>query len=168
MRQRDFGQYCGLARALDVVGERWALLIVRDLLVRPRRYGELHKGLPALPTNVLASRLKELEAAGVVERRLLPAPERGVAYALTERVLELEPAVLLLARWGARELGDPRPGEIVTAESMVVALRSTFRPERAVGVSATWEVRGGPVVFHARVDGRTLSAGPGPAPERPD
>src|SRR3954471_15933244 len=77
MRQRDFGQYCGLARALDVVGERWALLIVGDLLVRPRRYGELHKGLPAIPTNVLASRLKELEAAGGVERQLLPAAARG-------------------------------------------------------------------------------------------
>jgi len=168
MRQREFGQYCGLARTLEVVGERWALLIVRDLLVRPRRYGELHKGLPAIPTNVLASRLKELEAAGVVERRLLPAPERGVAYALTERGRELEDAVVHLARWGARALGDPRPGEIATEESMVIALRSTFRPERAAGVSATWEVRGGDVVFHARVHDGTLTAGPGPAPDAPD
>jgi len=168
VRQREFGQYCGLARALEVVGERWALLIVRDLLVRPRRYGELHKGLPAIPTNVLASRLKELEAAGIVERQLLPAPERGVTYALTERGRDLEDAVLHLARWGARALAEPRPGEIVTPESMVMALRSTFRAERAAGVTATWEVRGGDVVFHARVVDGVLEAGPGPAPVAAD
>jgi DNA-binding HxlR family transcriptional regulator len=168
MRQREFGQYCGLARALDIVGERWALLIIRDLLVRPRRFSDLRDGLPGIPSNVLSTRLKELEAAGVIERQLLPAPERGVVYALTDRGRALDDAVLRLARWGAAGLGDPRPGEVVTAESLVMALRSTFRPEAADGVDATWELRAGDVVLHARVAGGTLAAGVGPAPGAAD
>lgn len=168
MRQRAFGQYCGLARALEVVGERWALLIVRDLLVRPRRYTDLHEGLPGIPTNVLSTRLKELERAGVVERRLLPAPDRAVVYALTEDGRALDEAVLLLARWGAARLDEPRPGEIVTPDSLVMALRSTFRREAAAGVSATWELRADGVVLYARVADGELHTGVGPAPEKPD
>lgn len=78
MSRRVYGQYCGFARALEVVGERWALLIVRDLLVSPRRFTELHRGLAGIPTNVLTARLKELEEAGVVRRRLLPRPASSV------------------------------------------------------------------------------------------
>ena len=168
MRQRAFGQYCGLARALEVVGERWALLIVRDLLVRPRRYTDLHEGLPGIPTNVLSGRLKELENAGVIERRLLPPPERSVVYALTDSGRELDDAVLRLARWGAGRLDDPRPGEVVTAESLVMALRSTFRPESAVKVSATWEIHADDIAFYARVANGELDAGVGLSPEKPD
>jgi DNA-binding HxlR family transcriptional regulator len=168
MRRRAFGQYCGLARALDVVGERWALLIVRDLLVRPRRFSDLRVGLPGIPTNVLSSRLKELEAGGVIERRLLPAPERAVVYALTERGQALSDAVVHLARWGAAGLGDPRPGEVFTPDSLVMALRSTFRPEAADGVAATWELRAGEVVLHASVSDGRLTAEVGPAVRKPD
>src|SRR5688500_14334398 len=110
MTNRSYGQFCGLARALETVGERWALLLVRDLLAGPRRYSDLRRGLPRIPTNVLAARLRELEDAGVVERQLLPRPETGFVYALTALGQELEPALRALGRWGARTLGDPRPG----------------------------------------------------------
>jgi len=95
---RDYGQYGGVARALELVGERWALLIVRDLLVGPRRYGELAAGLPRIPSNILATRLKELQAAGVLRR----APHsRIIVYELTPYGHELEPVVLALGAWGA-------------------------------------------------------------------
>ena len=163
MAKRAYGQFCGLVRALEVVGERWALLIVRDLLVRPKRYGELREGLPRIPTNVLAARLKELEEAGVVRRRPVPRPAGGVVYELTEYGSELEGAVLQLGRWGAKSLGEPRADEIVTVDSMIMALRTTFRPE-AEGGDASYELRMGPIVIHARVLGGAVEVGEGALP----
>ncbi|MEI2778567.1 MAG: helix-turn-helix domain-containing protein [Tetrasphaera sp.] len=171
MRERDYGQYCGLARALDVVGERWALLIVRDLLSGPRRFGELQNGLPRIPSNVLTNRLKHLEAAGVVERVVLPAPARGTAYALTGDGRALEETLVALGRWGALRLGEPRPGEIVTAESFAMALRTTFRPDPvsdpvtsgADDAPITYEIHLGDLVTHATVRAAQVIAGTGPA-----
>src|SRR5260370_40189222 len=80
---RSYGQFCGIARALELVGERWALLIIRDLLVGPRRFTDLHLGLPRIPTNVLSDRLKELEQSGIVRRRGLPRPAASVVFELT-------------------------------------------------------------------------------------
>ncbi|WP_449061034.1 winged helix-turn-helix transcriptional regulator [Planomonospora algeriensis] len=165
MAKREFGQYCGLARAVEIVGERWALLIIRDLLVGPRRYTDLRNGLPKIPTNILSARLKEMEAAGVVHRRVLPRPDGSVVYELTEYGRDLEEAVMHLSRWGARSLGEPRPGEIVTGASMVLAMRNTFRPEAAAGLTARYEVRMGGTVFHVRVSDGALSAGEGPLPD---
>src|SRR3981189_2283805 len=93
---RSYGQYCGLARALELVGERWALLIVRDLLVGPRRFTDLRQGLPRIPTNVLSDRLTELEQSGIIRRRVLPRPSGSVVYELTEYGSRLEDAVLRL------------------------------------------------------------------------
>ena len=84
MVKRSYGQYCGFARALELVGERWALLIVRDLLVGPKRFGEIQRGLPGIPTNILTTRLNELEDSGLVRRRVMARPAKGVAYELTE------------------------------------------------------------------------------------
>jgi len=162
---RTYGQYCGFARALEVVGERWALLVIRDLTVGPRRFTDLRRGLPGVPTNILAARLKELELAGVVRRRVMPRPAASVVYELTEYGAELEEVVLQLGRWGAKTLGQPRPGEIVTPESLIVALRTTFRPDLARDLVATYELRLGEIVIHACVDAGTLEAGPGPLPE---
>src|SRR5919198_4121426 len=145
MSARRFGQYCGLARALELVGERWALLVVRDLLLGPKRYTDLSRGLPRIPTNVLAARLRELEEAGVVQRRLLPRPAGSVVYELTAYGQELEDIVLRLGRWGARSLGEPRPEDVLTADSLVLALRATFRPEAARGLRASYELRAGDV-----------------------
>lgn len=164
--RRSYGQYCGLARALEIVGERWALLIVRDLLVGPRRFGQLQQGLPRIPSNVLSARLRELEGHGVVRRRALPRPGSGVVYELTERGRRLEPAVLSLGRWGALALDEPRPGEIVTEDSLVMALRTAYRPDRA-HPPTTYELRVGDLVVHAvvSVDGPRVAAGPAPAPD---
>jgi DNA-binding HxlR family transcriptional regulator len=160
--KRTYGQFCGVARALEMVGERWALLIVRDLVVGPKRFTDLRRGLPRIPTNVLAARLQELEAAGVVRRRALPRPAASVVYELTEYGSELEEIVIRLGRWGAQALGERRPGEIVTADSMIVALRTTFHPEAARGLRAGYELHFGEIVIHARVDDGTLEAATGP------
>ena len=155
VKSRAYGQYCGFARALEVVGERWALLVVRDLLVGPKRFTDLLRGLPGIPSNVLTARLKELENAGVARRRVLPRPSRAVVYELTEYGSELEAVVIELGRWGAKNLGDPRPGETITADSLVTALRTTFHAEAARGLRAGFELRVGEIVLHARVqDGR--------------
>ncbi|HTJ25333.1 MAG TPA: helix-turn-helix domain-containing protein [Candidatus Limnocylindria bacterium] len=165
MAPRGYGQYCGFARALELVGERWTLLIVRDLLVGPRRFSDLERALAGIPTNILAARLKELEASGLVLRRALPAPERAVVYELTAYGRELEDAIVALGRWGAKSLGDPRPGEVVTAESLVTALRSTFHREAARGLHAGFELRFGEIVIHARVDDGAVEAAIGPLRE---
>jgi DNA-binding HxlR family transcriptional regulator len=165
MAERNYGQYCGLARALDLVGERWALLLIRDLLVSPKRFTDLRRGLPKIPSNILSTRLRELEEAGVVQRRLLARPESGVVYELTGYGRELEDVVLRLGSWGAARLGDPRPGEVLTADAMVIALRAMFRPTAAAGVHVGFQVELGPVVFHARVDDGALTDGAGPMAE---
>jgi DNA-binding HxlR family transcriptional regulator len=162
---RAYGQFCGLARAVELVGERWALLIIRDLLVGPRRFTDLRRGLPRIPTNVLAARLKELELAGIARRRPLPRPGRGVTYELTEHGMQLEEIILRLARWGASSLGEPRAGEIVTTDSMILALRATFEPSAARGFSAAYEVRVGDVAIHACVRNGRLEVADGRLPE---
>jgi DNA-binding HxlR family transcriptional regulator len=152
VKTRAYGQYCGFARALEVVGERWALLVVRDLLVAPKRFTDLLRGLPGIPSNVLTARLKELEHAGVVRRRVLPRPARAVVYELTAYGLELQAVVVELGRWGAKNLGDPRPDETITVDSLITALRTTFHPAAARGFRAAYEVRVGEIVLHARID----------------
>lgn len=164
MATRTYGQYCGLARAAEILGERWGLLIVRDLLVAPKRFTDLQRGLAGIPTSVLTARLKELEGAGVVRRRVLPRPEGSIVYELTAYGWELEDVLVQFGRWGAKSLGDPRADEIITADSMVVALRSTFRAEAAQGLHATFELRVGEIVLNARVDDGEVEVHAGPAP----
>ena len=159
---RTYGQFCGLARALELVGERWALLIVRDLLVGPRRFTDLRQGLPRIPTNVLSERLKELEHAGIVRRRALPRPAASVVYELTDYGSQLDDAVMRLGLWGAQSLGEPGPDEILTPDSMTMALRSTFRPEAARGLNVRYELRLGKIVLHARVANGRLTVAEGP------
>lgn len=163
MASRDYGQYGSVARAVELVGERWALLIVRDLLVGPRRYGELAAGLPRIPTNILATRLKELQAAGIIRR----APRsRIVIYELTPYGRELEPVVLALGAWGFKALGDPRDEQVITPDSMTMDLRTAFRPQAALDLPATaYAAHVGAAELLIRVDGSTLdvSRGAGPA-----
>jgi DNA-binding HxlR family transcriptional regulator len=158
---RSYGQFCGFARALEVIGERWALMIVRDLLVAPKRFSDLARGLPGIPSNILTRRLKEFEEAGIVRRAIAPPPERGVVYELTEYGRELEEVVYAIGRWGAKSLDAPRAGETITVDSIVTALRTTFEPKAARDVDATFELRMGPVTVHARVARGTLKAAGG-------
>ncbi|WP_062517262.1 winged helix-turn-helix transcriptional regulator [Demequina gelatinilytica] len=162
MAAREYGQYCGVTRALELVGERWALLIVRDLLVGPRRYGELAAGLPRIPSNILAARLKELQAAGVIRR--IPRL-RVVVYELTPYGRELEPVVLALGAWGHRALGEPREEQIVTPDSMAIALRSAFRPGAAAELPGTaYAARFDEGSLLIRVDGGALALTRGDGP----
>ncbi|WP_197319738.1 helix-turn-helix domain-containing protein [Saccharomonospora sp. NB11] len=163
--RRRYGQYCGLAHAVELVGERWTLLIVRDLLVGPKRFTELRRGLPRIPTNILSDRLKRLEADGLVRRRLLPRPASAVVYELTEYGHDLDEIVLALGRWGARTLGAPREDDVVTPDSIVTALRATFRPEAAVGLSLIVELHVTDVVVTARIDDGVLTTREGTATE---
>jgi DNA-binding HxlR family transcriptional regulator len=149
---RSYGQYCGVTTAVELVSERWALLIIRDLLVGPRRYTDLKQGLPKIPTNILASRLKELQEGGVIRR--VPLARCGLVYELTEYGRELEPIVLALGRWGFRSMGDPKDDDIVTADSLTIALRAAFRQESA-SASLDVEIQVGVVELRARVsDGK--------------
>jgi DNA-binding HxlR family transcriptional regulator len=154
MAARDYGQYGGITQALELVGERWALLIVRDLLVGPRRYGELAAGLPRIPTNILATRLKELQAAGIIRR----APRsRIIIYELTPYGRELEPVVLALGAWGFKALDDPRDEQIITPDSMTMDLRTAFRPQVAATLPPTaYAGRFGAADLLIRVDGSAL------------
>jgi DNA-binding HxlR family transcriptional regulator len=147
---------------MELVGERWAMLIVRDLLVGPRRYGELAEGLPRIPTNILASRLKELQAAGVIRR----APRsRIIIYELTPYGRELEPVVLALGAWGFKAMGDPREEQIITPDSMTMDLRTAFRPQAAAQLPATaYAARFGRAELLIRVDGSALDVTRGDGP----
>ena len=165
MTERSYRQYCGVARALDLVGERWALLVVRELVLGPKRFTDLQNGLPGIGTNILAARLRQLERGGVVRRRTLPPPAASAVYELTGYGRELEEIVLALGRWGAKTLGMREPGEALRGEWLAVALRAFFRPEQAHGVHETYELRLGPDAFHAVVDDGSLNVGSGPASE---
>ncbi|MDX3239823.1 helix-turn-helix domain-containing protein [Streptomyces sp. ME03-5709C] len=122
MPRRSYDQYCAVARALDTVGERWTLLIVRELLAGPRRYTDLHADLPGVSTDVLASRLKEMERDGLVTRRRLAPPGAAYVYELTRRGSALLGVLAALAEWGAEELRDPRPTDAVRAHWAAVPL----------------------------------------------
>jgi len=123
---KTYDQYCPVAHALGVVGERWALLVVRELLQGPKRYTDLAEGLPGIGTNILASRLRDLEAAGGVTKKTLPPPAASRVYELTDYGLELKPVMRELALWGARSLGPPTaedeffPGWLVCPVDMIL------------------------------------------------
>ena len=156
-------QYCSVAHALDLVGDRWALLIVRELILGPKRFNELHEGLPAVSTNVLSNRLKELETTGVIHRRLLPRPATGAVYELTEYGRELEDIVVALGRWGAKTIQARSAEQAFKPEWFAIALLGSFRPESARRVRATYDLRLDGAVFHLRVDRGRLEHGRGPA-----
>jgi DNA-binding HxlR family transcriptional regulator len=159
MAARSYGQYDGITRGLELVGERWALLIVRDLLVGPRRYGELAAGLPRIPSNVLATRLKELQEAGLIRR--MPR-SRVIVYELTPFGRELEPVVLALGAWGFKALGERREDQIVTPDSLTMSLRTAFRPQVAAALPTTaYAARLGGAELLIRVDGPELDVSRG-------
>ena len=155
MRKR-YDLYCPIAHALDLVGDRWALLVVRELMHGPKRYTDLAAHLPGIGTNVLAARLKELELAGLVSKRTLPPPAASRIYELTEYGQALRPAMRELALWGARSLGPPEegdelfPGWLGNALDVVLAPRAPagrfeFRVEGEVASIVDGEAQSGPV-----------------------
>jgi DNA-binding HxlR family transcriptional regulator len=155
---KDYEQYCPLAHALGVVGERWTLLVVRELLHGPKRYTDLACGLPGIGTNVLASRLRDLEQFGVVRKRKLPPPAASTVYELTEYGLELQEVMHALARWGARSLGPPLPEDELYPEWGVNALPALFNAEAARGLTETYVFAVGSDTFTARIENGDLHA----------
>lgn len=150
---RSYEDPCGIARGLDVIGERWALLVVRELLFGPKRFTDLHHGLPTASQNVLSQRLRELEESGVVRRRRLGPPAAAWVYELTDRGRDLEPALFHLARWGSR--GAMTSGTDLSTDALMFALKTSFDPEAARGLRATYEIRLGADRFRAAIaDGR--------------
>jgi DNA-binding HxlR family transcriptional regulator/putative sterol carrier protein len=164
--RRTYGDRCGVARALDMVGERWALLVVRELLLGPKRFTDLRTGLPHVSTDILAQRLRELEQSGVVRRAKLPPPAGSRVYELTERGRALEPIVLELGRWGS--VAPFPPGEAdIGADALAIALKSLFVAEAAAGLSTTIELHLGEDRFSVRVSDGALALARGGA-ETPD
>jgi DNA-binding HxlR family transcriptional regulator/putative sterol carrier protein len=161
--RRSYDQYCAIARALDVLGDRWTLLIARDLLLGPKRYRDLLDGLPGIGTNLLAARLRELESAGVVVRRTLPPPAGSTVYELTDAGLALEPVMLALGRFGSRFLGPPRSTDNMRPTPFFLAMRAAFRPERADGLDESYEVRVDDRTFEVRVARGEIGTREGPA-----
>jgi DNA-binding HxlR family transcriptional regulator len=152
--RRKYGDRCGVARALDLIGERWALLVVRELLLGPKRFTDLREGLPHVSPDVLSQRLRELERDGIVLRRKLAPPAGSRVYELTDRGLELEPVVLALGRWGSRAPFPPGEARL-GVDSAILALRTLFDPSAADGVGASYELRLADQRFYAQVaDGR--------------
>ncbi len=151
---RSYDDPCGVARALDAVGERWALLVVRDLLLGPKRFTDLAAGLPGLSQNVLSQRLRDLEAAGVVARRTLGPPSGGRVYELTAAGAELRDVVIALARWGSRE---PRvAGAALNVDALALALETTFDAAAAADLTAVLALRIGDDRLTARIDAGRL------------
>lgn len=160
-KPRRYEDACGTAHALDLIGERWAMLVMRELMLGPRRFGDLRAGLPGVSANVLTQRLEGLEAAGIVRRRKLPPPASVHVYELTDWGLEAEPFIKSLGKWAARSpLHDPSLP--LSAVSMMLSLRTMFRPDPAVG-PLTIGFRFGEEAFNARVAGETLTTGRGEA-----
>jgi DNA-binding HxlR family transcriptional regulator len=161
LSERSYKQYCGVARALDLVGERWALLVVRELALGPKRFTDLRRGLPGIATNVLSLRLRQLERDGVIARRQLPPPAPAQVYELTEHGRELVPIILDLGRWGASTMGRRSPEQAIRAEWLALALKAFFDPEAADGLSATIGLDLDGARFTIRLDGSRLEVTPG-------
>lgn len=161
--RRTYGDACGVARALDLVGERWALMVVRELLLGPKRFTDLRAGLPHLSADVLTQRLRELEAAGILRRRTLPPPGAARVYELTAWGRELEDVVLALGRFGSRAPAPPA-GATMSFDAHLLSLSTLFDPGRAGALDAVVALRLDGRPFTATVAGGAFALAPGEPP----
>jgi DNA-binding HxlR family transcriptional regulator len=159
---RHYGQYCPVARALEIVGERWSLLIARELLLGPRRFTDLAEGLPGIGTSVLTTRLKQLEQLGLVARRTLSPPAASVVYELTDRGRGLAPVLAALADWGMNLLDRPHEDDQVHGRWLVQGLAVSAMPAPSIP-DATYELRVDNEAFQVRSHDGRLQAAQGPA-----
>jgi DNA-binding HxlR family transcriptional regulator len=166
MAKRRTDDGCGIAHASGLLGRRWALLVVRELLLGAKRFTDLRTGIPDISPNVLGQRLRELEEAGIVRRRRLPPPAAAQVYELTAWGRELEPAVLALGRWASGSPSFPRDAEM-GPDSLVLALKTTFDREKAEGLEATYQLELGEIPFRIEVSGGRFEARHGEA-EQPE
>lgn len=166
MTGKSYDQYCGVARALDLVGERWTLLVVRELYGGPKRYTDLIAGIPGIATDMLAARLKTLEENELVVRRTLPPPAASTVYELTELGHRLEPVLEELGKFGLEILGKRR-NESFRIDWLALPVRTMFRPERASGPPMVVQFEGAGEAFHARIENGAIQTitGPHDAPD---
>jgi DNA-binding HxlR family transcriptional regulator len=164
--RRTYADRCGIARALDIVGERWALLIARELLLGPKRFTDLQAGLSRVSPDILSERLRELRSTGVVHRRRLGPPAGSWVYELTDWGHDLEPLLIQLGRWGSRA-PLPSGDTAMSADSVILGLQTQFDPHVAEGLTVTCEMWLGDDVFHAHVADGGIDVGRGSA-RRPD
>jgi DNA-binding HxlR family transcriptional regulator len=158
---RSYKQHCGIARALDLVGERWALLVLRELVLGPQRFTDLREGLPGIATNVLSQRLRQLERDGIVTRRRLAPPAASTVYELTDYGQELVPIMLDLGRWGARSMGPRQPEQTRQGRWFAVAMKAFHDPKAAADVTASVAVDLGDAQVTLRLDQGQLDVVPG-------
>ena len=163
--KRAYGQFCPVAKALDLVGDRWTLLIARDLILGPKRYTDLRAGLPGIATDLLAARLRTLEADGFVRRRELPPPAPATVYELTARGWSLARVVESLGRFGLPYLGEVPRGDDAPAGRLVLALIPSFDPDAEPGLEETYELDISGEVFRVAVRGGAAHVERGGAPE---
>jgi len=165
LRMRTYRDLCGIARALDVVGERWALLVVRELLLGPKRFADLHRGLPGMSQNVLTQRLRELEESGVLARRRALPPASGLIYELTDSGRALEPVLLALGQWGSPRSPQPDSAEELSPDALIVALRTTFDAAAmgSLGGTVTLRLPGDAFLLTVSRDGLEARRGEAPA-----
>ena len=154
-KKRNYDEGCAAAHGLDLIGERWALLVVRELLLGPKRFTDLRTSLPHVSPNVLAQRLRDLEATGVVRHTKLPPPAAFQVYELTDWGTQLEPVIMALGRWAARSPAMPFTSP-TSVNSLILALKTMFDPEAASGFEAQLELRLGEETFRVRVADRAL------------
>jgi DNA-binding HxlR family transcriptional regulator len=160
--KRTYGDGCGIAHALDLVGERWALLVVRELLLGPKRFTDLRDGLPNASPNVLSQRLRELEQAEIIRRRKLPPPAGAWIYELTDWGRELKPIAISLGTWALRSPTFPDDAPVGT-DSVILALGTFFDGDAAGDLSARYELRLGESAFHVRIADRAIEVDRGAA-----
>ncbi|MFD9737219.1 winged helix-turn-helix transcriptional regulator [Umezawaea sp. NPDC059074] len=162
--KRDYGQFCGLAGALNVIGERWTLLVVRELLIGPTRFTELIENLPGIGPNLLTERLRALVESGVVEQQQVPGDGRARQYALTPVGEQLGPPVLALAGWGLRFLGEEDAAGATRAKWGFLAVQAMVREDRVPDEDEVYEFRVAEQVFSIAVAGGAVTFGRGPVP----
>jgi DNA-binding HxlR family transcriptional regulator len=165
MAARNYGQTCSVANFLDHLGSRWTLLIIRDLMIGPRRFKDLLEGLPSIGPNLLTARLRELQHLGIVQKD--PVVGDSAGYVLTNRGWELEPVILAMAGWSLANLPPAADGSLDRPDLLVVAFRAAFQPVAASGVHDTYEFRIGDTTFFAKVAQGLLRTGLGAA-DQPD
>jgi DNA-binding HxlR family transcriptional regulator len=162
---KHYDQYCPIAHAVGMLGERWTLLVVRELLRGPKRYTDLAAGLPGIGTNVLAARLRDLEECGVVQKRKLPPPAASTVYELTEYGRGLEEAIYALARWGVRTLGPPGPKDELGSDWGLTAFPALLDPEAASGLNETYVLKIDDYTFTTRLEDGQVTVSVGEADE---
>ncbi|HEV3376618.1 MAG TPA: winged helix-turn-helix transcriptional regulator [Thermoleophilaceae bacterium] len=164
--RRTYPEYCAIARSLDLLGQRWTLLVVRDLFLGPQRYTDLQAGLPGIASDILTARLRALEDEGLVRRRDLPPPAPATVYELTEAGRRLGPLIRALGEVGLTLLDTPAPGQPVNPGPVVMSLNLVFRADQAGGVKETYGLELDGHAFTVQVDGDTVTTERG-APASP-